>query len=154
MRITKIVAAAALVWSLCPSVPVAAFGMGGAGVTGMGGASMSGASMAYNGNSVHGSPAATNPAVALVEARQRDAQVTAEIDQARKAGKNVRSAETCRQQGEKALGSGLVSKALDHFNDAEQAVDIHPNTAAMGYSGPAQGSVTSAGPNLSGAIVP
>jgi len=154
MRITKIVAAAALVWSLCPSLPVAAFGMGGVGVAGMGGASMSGASMAYDGNFAHGSPAATNPAVALVEARQRDAQVTAEIDQARKAGKNVRFAEACRRQGEKALGSGHVTKAMDHFNDAEQAVGIHPNTAAMGYSSPSPGPATSAGPDLSGAIVP
>ncbi len=154
MHVAKIVAAAALVWSLCPSAPVAAFGMGGVGVAGMGGASMSGAGMAYDGNFAHGSPAASNPAVALVEARQRDAQVTAEIDQERKAGKNVRSAETCLRQGEIALGSGLVSKAIDHFNDAEQAVGIHPNTAAMGYPGPAQGSVTSSGSDRSGAIVP
>jgi hypothetical protein len=158
MRISKILAAAAVVALLFTVAPPPGFGMGGGvsvGVPGVG-MSMSGAGMAGGGYAGYGagSPAATNPAVALMEARQRDVQVTAEIEQARKAGRNVMHAEDCRQQGEKSLQSGLASKAMLHFDDAERAVGIRASNATMGtYSSPSVGSVAPGGTDFSGAIV-
>jgi hypothetical protein len=159
MRNSKILGRAALVGLLFSVAPVPGFGMGGGvsvGVPGVG-MSMSGAGMAgpgYAGYGV-GSPAATNPAVALMEARQRDVQVTEEIEQARRAGKNVIHAEACRQQGEKSLQSGLASKAMLHFDDAERAAGIRPSrNATIGtYSSPSAGAVAPGGTDLSGAIV-
>ena len=159
MRNSKILARAVLVALLFTVAPVPGFGMGGGvsvGVPGVG-MSMSGpgiAGVGYAGYG-HGSPAATNPAVVLVEARQRDAQVSAEIEQARRAGKNVMHAEACRQQGEKSLQSGLASKAMLHFDDAERAVGIRASSnATMGtYSSPSVGSVAPGGTDFSGAIV-
>lgn len=156
MRIAKIVQAAVLLSSLFPAAQAAAFGMGGVPGVGMGMSMPNSASMANGGNAsyAHGSPAATNPAVALMEARQRDAQVAAEIDQARRAGRNVSAAETDRRRGEGALESSHADEAMLHFNDAERNLGIVPNTAAMGsYSKSALGSVSSGGTDLSGAIV-
>jgi hypothetical protein len=159
VRISKILAAAALIALLFTVAPLPGFGMGGGVSVGVPGAgmSMSGPGMASGGYAGYGagSPAATNPAVALMEARQRDVQVTAEIEQARKAGKNVQPAEACRKQGENALQSGLVSKAMLHFDDAERAAGIRASSnATMGtYSSPSAGSVAPGGTDFSGAIV-
>jgi hypothetical protein len=158
MRIAKMVQAAVLVSSFLPAARVAAFGMGGGSVVGVGvGMSMSNAAgMANGGNAsyAHGSPAATNPAVAMMEARQRDAQVAAEIGQARSAGKNVRVAEGDWRRGEGAIESNRADEAMVHFNEAEHDIGIVANGAAMGsYSKSVLGSVTSGGTELSGAIV-
>jgi hypothetical protein len=161
MRISKLIAAAALVSLWFTVAPVPGFAMGGGGGVSVGGGmSASGAGMTNGGYGGYvgygaGSPAGTNPAVAFAEARQRDTQVSAEIEQARKAGKNVRLAEVCRRQGETALQAGSVPKAMLHFDDAERAVGIHGSRAAsMGaYSASPVGSVAPGGTDFSGAVV-
>ncbi len=156
MRIGKIVQAAAVVSALLPAVQAAAFGMGGAPGVGVGMSMSNSTSMANGGNAsfAHGSPAATNPAVAAMEARQRNAQVAAEIEQARKAGKNVSAAESDRRRGEAAIDSSHPDEAMLRFNDAERDLGIVANNAAMGsYSKSLLGSVTPGGTDLSGAVV-
>ncbi|HEV3111408.1 MAG TPA: hypothetical protein VGY99_13025 [Candidatus Binataceae bacterium] len=142
-----------------PAAPAAAFGMGGGGAApsvSVGGSMGVSAMTANGGNAAyaHGSPAASNPAVAAMEARQRDAQVAAEIDQARKAGKNVHAAEADRRRGERDLESNHAEEAMLRFNDAERDAGIHASEAAMGTSSRSMlGSVTPGGTELSGAIV-
>ena len=154
------ISASAMVLALAyPAAPAAAFGMGGgAPSVGVGVGSMSaGSTMTSNGANAsyaHGSPAATNPAVAAMEARQRDTQVAAEIDQARKAGRGVTAAETERRKGEGAIEANHAEEAMLHFDHAEQDIGILSNTTAMGaYSKSGLGSMTAGGTELSGAIV-
>jgi len=158
MRIGKLIQTAVLVSLFLPVAQAAAFGMGGASGVGAGaGMSVSNSASIGNGGNAsyaHGSPAATNPAVAAMEARQRDAQVSAEIDQARRTGKNVRAADSDRRKGEGAIESNHADEAMLHFNDAERDIGIVANTTAIGsYSKSALGSVTPGGTDLSGAIV-
>ena len=142
---------------LYPVAPAAGFGMGGGAPSVGVGMSMGGSAMMANGGNAgyaHGSPAATNPAVAVMEARQRDAQVAAEIDRARKAGKNVHAADADRRRGEKELESNRADEAMLRFNDAEREAGIHASEAAMGTSSRSMlGSVTPGGTELSDAIV-
>jgi hypothetical protein len=161
MRFTKIInliGGAALALYAAPVAPAAGAGMGGGGLGFASvGVSMPGSpGMANGGNAgyIHGSPAASNPAVALAEARQRDAQVGAEIDQARRVGKNVSTAVASREKGEKALQAGLAETAMLQFNAAEEAIGIRQSTASMGsYSASLTGSVAPGGTEYSGAIV-
>jgi hypothetical protein len=162
MRITKIInliGGAALAMYAAPVVPAAAAGMGGGGGVGFAsvGVSMPGSPGMANGGIAgytHGSPAASNPAVALGEARQRDAQVGAEIEQSRRVGKSVSMAVANREKGEKALQAGLADKAMLHFDAAEEAIGIRQSTASMGsYSASLTGSVAPGGTEYSGAIV-
>jgi hypothetical protein len=153
--------AAAVLLILSPVVPAAGFGMGGGPVAAPGvaiGSSMgsSGAMMGNGGfvSYAHGSPAATNPAVAAMEARQRDVLVAGEIERVRKAGKNVDAADADLHRGEIALASDHAEKAMLHFNDAERDIGIRTYSAAVGTSSKsALGSVTPGGTELSGAIV-
>ena len=161
MCITRILRAVVLVLALAVVAPVAAFpmGMGGAPAPGVGvGLSMSNPAMIVNGGNAsfaHGSPAGvSNPAVGMMEARQRQAQVSAELDQARKAGKDIHAADARRQQGEKALASEHPGEAMSRFDDAERAVGIHASGTVMGaYSKSGLGSANAGGTELSGAIV-
>src|SRR5579863_6420057 len=142
-----------------PVAPAAAFGMGGGGAApsiGVG-VSMGGSGMTANGGNAayaHGSPAASNPAVAVMEARQRDAQVAAEIERARHTGKNVHAADADLRRGEGELESNHAEEAMLRFDDAERDAGIHASQAAMGTSSRSMlGSVTPGGTELSGAIV-
>jgi hypothetical protein len=160
MPITKIInaiagAGAALALYAAQVSPAAGAGMGGGGV-GFASVGVSMPGMANGGNAgyTHGSPAASNPAVALTEARQRYAQVGAEIDRARSEGKDVSTAVANREKGEKALQAGLADAAMLRFNAAEEAIGIHQSTASMGsYSASLTGSVAPGGTEYSGAIV-
>ena len=142
-----------------PVAPAAAFGMGGGGAApsiSVGVSMGSSAVMGNGGNAgyAHGSPAASNPAVAAMEARQRDAQVTAEIERARQAGKNVQAADAARRRGEREIESNHAEEAMLRFNDAERDAGIHASEAAMGTSSKSMlGSNTPGGTELSGAIV-
>jgi hypothetical protein len=154
MRVPKIIQAALIIMALWPIAQAAGFGMGGGVAPGVGvgmsigNPAMAGSSLSYG----HGSPAATNPAVAAMEARQREAQVA--IEQARNAGKNVRVAQADRIRGDGALESNQPDQAMAAFDRAERDLGIIPNTTAMGaYSRSALGSVTPGGTELSGAIV-
>src|SRR5579885_1972810 len=157
MRFSRIIQAALVIIALGPIAQAAAFGMGGgvapgAGGTGMamGNPAMAGANLSYG----HGSPAATNPAVAAIEARQREAQISAEIEQARKAGKSVATAESERRKGDGALESNHPDQAMADFERAERDLGVVPKNTAMGsYSRSELGSVTPGGTELSGAIV-
>jgi hypothetical protein len=155
MHIGKIVLAG-VISAVLPAAQAAAFAMGGAPGAGVGLSMSNSGSMANGGNAsyAHGSPAATNPAVAAMEARQRDAQVAAEIEQARRAGRNVSAAEAARHKGEAALAANQADQAMLRFSDAERDLGIVANNAAMGaYSKSLLGSVTSGGTDLSGAVV-
>jgi len=155
MRFSRIIQAALVIIALWP-IEAGAFGMGGGVAPAVGGTGMSmgnpamGANLSYG----HGSPAATNPAVAAIEARQREAQITAEIEQARKAGRNVAAAESDRRKGDGALQSNHPDQAMADFERAERDLGVVPKNTAMGsYSRSELGSVTPGGTELSGAIV-
>src|SRR5579875_61064 len=153
MRRTKIVLAGLVGFVLWPIATAAGFGMGAPGAVGvgvsMGGSAMMG-SLAYG----HGSPAATNPAVASMEARQREAQIAAEIEQARTSGRSVAAAEADRRKGDGALESNHAEQAMADFERAESDLGIVPKTTAIGaYSESPLGSVAPGGTELSGAIV-
>jgi hypothetical protein len=147
----------ALVLALYPVGLAAAFGMGGTAVGISTGMSVSGAGTMGNGGNAsyaHGSPAATNPAVATVEARQRDAQVLGEIDRARKAGSNVAAAQADWRKGEGALEANHPDQAMLDFDHAEREMGIIPHLTVMGaYTRSEFGSVTPGGTELSGAVV-
>jgi len=155
-RIVKVIQAVLLVMSLYPLGLAAGFGMGGGPSVGVGMAMGTSTTMGDGGNasSAHGSPAATNPAVAAMEARQRDAEVGAEIEQARKAGRNVVSAEADRRKAEGAVEINHGDEAMVHLDQAERDMGIVSKTTAMGtYTKSSLGSVTSGGTELSGAVV-
>jgi Spy/CpxP family protein refolding chaperone len=154
MRIIKIVQAGLLVLCLWPIATAAGFGMGGPGVAVGVGVSMGGSStmssLAYG----HGSPAATNPAVAAMEARQRDTQIAVEIDTMRKAGRSVTAAQADRRKADGALESNHAEEAMVDFDHAERDLGIVPKTTAIGaYSESPLGSVAPGGTELSGAVV-
>jgi hypothetical protein len=159
--IGRIVQAAAVISFLLPVIPAAGFGMGGgpgAAAPAVAVASPMGAGAAMSGGGyaayAHGSPAATNPSVARIEAKQRDVLVAGEIDQMRKSGRNVDAADADLHRGELALASDHAEQAMLHFNDAERDIGIRTYSAAVGTSSKsALGSVTPGGTELSGAIV-
>ena len=158
MRRSKIVKAGLLILCLWPLAPAAGMGMGGGGAAPAVGIGMSIGSPGSMGNTslsyAHGSPAASNPAVALMEARQRRAQVALEIEQARKAGRSVAGAETNRRKGEGAIEANHPGEAMQYFTRAENDLGIVSKTTAMGaYSQSPVGSVAPGGTELSGAIV-
>jgi len=165
-RIVRVSQAAPLILALLPVVPGAAFGMGmgGGGVGGTPSVGVatpmgsSGAGITANGGNAafaHGSPAgSSNPAVGMIEARQRDAQVSAEVDQARKAAKSIGAAPLELRRGEEALVSGQADQAMQHFDHAEAAIGIHASSTEMGvYSKSTFGSVAAGGVELSVAVV-
>ncbi len=140
-----------------PVTPAAAFGMdGGAQSVGVG-VSMGGSAMTANGGNAsyaHGSPAASNPTVAVMEARQRDAQVATEIDRARQAAKNVHAVDADLRRREAALASSHADQAMVHFDHAESDMEVHASSTEMGsYTRSTFGSVAAGGVELSGAVV-